>query len=256
MKRHDEEQCKAVFHQFLCAYYPESAISWKDGPDPPDFVLHASQDTFAVEVTTLMESYDLGDGPLPVAAVRATLQRFIKSVEMDARQAGTLQGSYIVFATKPIDYFASVKADAKRMLLQYIADTRTLRSAPETVVFHDKAQRIAILKDGDDSTKLVLGGPVFAKWEGEAVERAHVLLKAVLDDKFRKLGRITLPVILLIRDAYHFADAAMLRIALAGLESVEAFHTVFVVSDTTGLVLYSKLDEWRKATGVFLSDRE
>jgi hypothetical protein len=89
---------------------------------------------------------------------------------------------------------------------------------------------------------VVLGGPFFGKWEGEAVADARALLDKVLSNKRQKLRQVAYPPILLIRDAYVFADAAMLRDGLAGVDSVAAFHTVFLVTEGSGFVLYSRED--------------
>jgi hypothetical protein len=46
------------------------------------------------------------------------------------------------------------------------------------------------------------------------------------------------------RDAYLSGKRAVLRNALAGLESVTAFHTVFLVADSTGVVLQFENNAW------------
>jgi hypothetical protein len=208
---------------------------------------------FAVEVTTLLEKVLVGNGlPLPHAVISKILQDFVENVETTARAEGCLHGDYLVAFPTPIDNFADVRGEIQGRLLDYIRSTGSLERSPLEIVFEgivpqQTPQQCRIQKVGNKLDRVVSGGPVWAKWEGDATVDLCGLLNQSLDTKVDKLRDITAPRILLLLDEYMFADQEMYEKCIPRISSLGSFHTVFVVQgNERGFVFYSQRSDWSR----------
>ena len=82
-------------------------------------------------------------------------------------------GNYLIFFPTPIDDFSTVRGEIQDRLLEYIRDTRSLENASWKVVYEKTAsqqrpQQCMIQKVNNKLNRVSQGGPVWAKWEGEA----------------------------------------------------------------------------------------
>lgn len=84
------------------------------------------------------------------------------------------------------------------------------------------------------------------KWESETQQELSRDLAALLEAKKAKLVRIREPVILLILDAYHYADVEQWLQALLTIPSREAFHSICRIAppDQTA-ILWSVNPKWQ-----------
>lgn len=255
MKRADEELCKSQFDMFLKAFVDLGEVTWEEVAqknEPPDYYLLLDDVRFAVEVTTLMEKVSVGTSSLlPRGVIHQFLKRFVDTVQSVARADGCLQGNYLVSFPTPIDGFADVQDSLREALLEYIRRNAGLNTAPQEIVFErripqQRPQRCGIQKVNSDRDQIVMGGPMWFKWEGEVSQDVCRLLNHRLDDKASKLKDIADPWILLLLDSYVFADAGFYQGCVSDLAAVSAFHTVFIVQGREqAFILHTKDSNWQ-----------
>jgi len=256
MKREDEEFCKAQFDTFVKQFFTLPEVTWEEvaqRDEPPDYYVCLGNTRFAVEVTTLMELVSVGtSSPLPHFQIHRLLEKFVDNVEEIAGKAGYLQGNYLVSFSTPIDNFSDVQDEIRDKLLGYIQNTSDTETSPLEIVFErivpqQRPQQCGIQKLGNKPNRVVEGGPVWVKWEGEAAEGICDLLNESLDTKAGKLKGIGEPKILVLLDEYRFADRQMYEDCARRLSSLAHFHTVFVVQgQNEGFPLHSRNYDWLK----------
>jgi hypothetical protein len=254
MKRADEELCRAQFDTFMKKFFTPSQVTWEEVAqqnEPPDYYLLLGTMKFAVEVTTLIETVSVGTlSALPHSVIRRFFQEFVDEVETIAKTKGYLQGDYLVSFSTPIESFAVVQDVIRAKLLEYIQNTNGFDEAPLEVVFErstpqQRPQQCGIQKVGSELNRIVAGGPVWAKWEGEAAQDICDLLRQSLGIKADKLKDIAHPKILLLLDEYRFADQQMYQKCVPHLSLLASFHTIFVVqSYRRGFPLHSQNHNW------------
>jgi len=256
MKRADEEFCKAQFDTFIKQFFTLPEVIWEEvaqRDEPPDYYLFLGNTRFAVEVTTLMELVSVSaSSRLPHFHIHRLLEQFVDNVEEIARKEGYLQGNYLVAFSTAIDNLTDVQDGMRDKLLEYIQTTSIVETAPLETVFEriapqQRSQRCGIQKLGSKPNRVVVGGPVWSKWEGEAAEGICDLLSESLNTKADKLRGIGEPKILVLLDEYRFANRQMYEDCVHRLSSLAHFHTVFVVWDQNeGFPLYSHNLDWLK----------
>lgn len=254
MKRVEEEFCKTQFDAFVRRFFAPSEVIWKEvaqQDEPPDYYLFLSTTKFAVEVTTLMEKALVGSSlRLPHAVISKIFQDFVDEVGTIAKTKGYLHGDYLVSFPTPIDDFAFVRDAIQEGLLEYIRSTSSLERAPLKVVFkrtvpQQRPQQCGIQKVSNKLDRVIPGGPVWMKWEGDAAADICGLLNESINTKKEKLRDISAPKILLLFDEYRFADSKMYESCIPQLSSLSSFHIVFVVQgNKRGFVLYSRNCSW------------
>lgn len=253
MKSKSEEFCKVSFDTYLRKIMPISNLLWTDvkqKDEPPDYYLSVDDIKYAVEVTILMQKVNVeAKNHLPIGIIRNLLSKFVKEeVEMVARNGGYLQGAYLVVFSKPITNFAEVKGAIQTELLSYIADTIASSKASPRVIYKNSRQECLIEKVNSEDNKVVMGGPVIFKWEGESLAEAKQLLNERLDEKKHRLRNISLSKILLLHDKYPFTYRGTYKACISEVPSSHSFHTVFVAgSDNEGEILYSQEPAWARS---------
>jgi hypothetical protein len=245
MKTPQEEFCKSEFHMFLKSSIDLSSITWSDGDEPPDYYVDLSGREFAVEVTTLMENFQVDARSLSRIEIITSLWNMVDAVQEEAEAQNILRGTYTVSFSRPIENFGRHRLRIKREILEYVRSTQYLENAPEIEYLVDEIRMVSIHKNHDKSNKIVPLGPANAKWKSQAREEICQLINKCLSDKVHKLRNISLPKILLLRDAYHFADQEMHVDCTPQLALLPNFHTVFVIrNNEDGFVLHSEEANW------------
>src|SRR5689334_11080515 len=139
MKREDEEHAKASFDRYLRNKYPNITIEWEDVEqqnEPPDYFVYLGTEKIAVEVTTLMEAVELG-GPKAITfqGVIHWMDKFVKETEKIAFSQDYLRGEYVIRFNRPIKDFGQVRQQIQLDILNYIHETKSFESAPESIVY-------------------------------------------------------------------------------------------------------------------------
>lgn len=248
MKSENEEFCRSKFDEFIRENSSIASIRWEDvaqRDEPPDYYLSLDGIKYAVEVTILMDKLKVGNLKLSPLAVIASLWSLVDEVEATAKRNHYLNGAYAVSFSRPIVDFSSIRDQLFDDLLAYVKATQNVSTAPEHFVLEQGAQKCAIQKLHDQKGYIGKVGPSGGKWEVEVAEEICTLLEERVSDKRHKLSKIIEPKVLLLYDAYHFANPEMYRSCLDSLAQLRFFNTIFVVpSNQAGWVLYSENSHW------------
>jgi len=237
-----EEFCKAQFDEFIKSSLEPNSIYWEDVPqkeEPPDYYLYLDNRKYAVEVTTLMEKKSVGEAELPLFAILGTLSRIVKDIERRALFQGILKGAYIIDFSLPITDLSRIRERLKKELLEYIKTTKSKTSAPEKTIFKHNRQRCTIEKKHDKKDYVGMMGPHDAKWERDIIIEACGLIQERINEKFRLLSGIQNKKILLLYNAYGFAEQEIFRACLDELTHLDFFHMIFIIgSEGSGWIFY------------------
>jgi hypothetical protein len=248
VKSENEEFCKLKFDDFIRASSKNYSIVWEDvaqKDEPPDYFLYLDGNKYAVEATILVEKAEVGNLQLPSIEITASLWQITDDVEASAKNITCLNGAYIVSFSQPIANLKSVRDELFSKLLAYVKETQYLSTAPERIVFEHGSQICRIKKLHDEKDYIGQIGPSGSKWEGEAQNEVCKLLTERINSKNHKLSKIKEPKILLLYDAYHFANVAMYKNCIPNIPELASFHTVFVVQvNSVGFLLCSLNTSW------------
>jgi hypothetical protein len=223
--RRDEQFAKEAFSRFLTKRH-STLPQWEPGSQPPDFWLDIAQRPFAVEVTQVMESLAVGPIVLTERGANFALRQAIQQLEHQAREAGLLRGFYLIHVC-PLPDLRAILPELRARLFIYLQNTAAVPAADcEELWRGQHGQRWTVRKLHTKTAALdgflSLGG---AKWEGEVRKELRKLLSASLADKVEKTRAIREDVIVLLVDAYHYADSGEWLRAANGLDT-SRFHTV------------------------------
>lgn len=249
-KRQDEEFCKHTFHSFLAHFYRSDNLFWEPvSPcqEPPDYYLRILNQRYAVEVTTVMEPPSPNHWQAP-SAEESRLYRLVKRVERQAEQRGHMQGSYVVEGG-PVDNFGTCQRKLRQALLEYIRRTREPIEAPRVVLHRSRRSEWAIRKYARyrNVIKLVAPKGLGDHWREEVCCRLRERIAERLDTKAKKLQGLSMPVILLLFDQYHYARRSAWTEASSALD-LDQFHTVVRISDGgRAQILASARSDWSGA---------
>jgi hypothetical protein len=223
--RRDEEFAKEAFSRFLTTRH-STPLQWGPGAQPPDFWLDVAERRFAVEVTQAMESFDVGPIVLTERGANAALRQAVQQLEYEAREAGLLRGFYHIHVC-PLPDLRAILPVLRARLFAYLQDTAAVTAADRVELWRGQyGQKWTVQKLHTKAAALAesmsLGG---AKWEDEVREELRNLLSARLAQKVEKARAIREEVIVLLVDAYHYADSDEWLRAASGLDT-SRFHTV------------------------------
>lgn len=244
MKSKIEEYCKSEFQDYLESTTQVTQIKWEED-EPPDYYLYMDGKKYAVEVSTLVQRFRIGELTLSRIGVVASLWDLVDEVERTAEKEATLNGTYVVRFSRPITDFGTVRDQLFQQLLSYMRRTRQHASARERVVFEQGKQRCTIEKLHNQRSHVGKIGPSDAKWEVEITEEVCSLLQERIDTKHDKLRDISDPKVLLLYDAYQLATPKAYQSCLDDLTHLDEFHTVFIAGEgRPRWVLHSKNSGW------------
>ncbi len=249
MKRRHEEIAKSEFDALIRWLFPNVPIAWEDVPqvqEPPDWYLTIGSSRYAVEATSIVEYILICDEQVPSSSIAISLHRFIDEVEAISIQQGILTGAYVVWFC-PVPDFSARKAEIRRRLLDYIRDTQNAPAAPRTDVLEVGDQVISIQKFHNEGRFVAecISFTARAKIESEVQRELSNALAAVLEDKATKLLRVCKPVILLILDAYYYADISQWFQAVSESLLRNAFHSICrIAPPDPAVILWSVDPKW------------
>ena len=133
-------------------------------------------------------------------------------------------------------------------MLDYIRSTGHLHSAERQFVFEQRNEICWIEKlHGSGHKVRKVGPPSRMKSSRQIAREVCELLQERIGGKMKKLKHVLGPKILLILDAYRFADRDMYTACLPELSSsLAGFHTVFIVrtGSAENFALVSKEAHW------------
>ncbi len=249
VKRVDEEFAKEAFVRFL-ARVGGALGDWQDGSDPPDYFLSLPGHRFAVEVTQVMERFDLAVSPVPYAGMSKSLTRLTRRLQARALQEGVLRGTYVL-AFKPIPNLGQQESVLTDRLLQLLSSGSQVKRDHWTPVLQGPdGPLVEIMKLTDNGATIAeLVGGSGPKWGGQIVEEGSRLILEALTNKADRLRNVAGAHILLLVDAYHYAPGEIWRASIGGAASLRSsFHTIARVhAEYECQVLFSMEPAWEAA---------
>jgi len=227
MKRSDEEHCRVAFDRFLEGENPASHREWCEVPadqEPPDYYLTLGAERYAVEVTSVVEFVDVLPKPLSQITLNQSAERLVHKAEAIASRQGILSGAYAVYLG-PIDNFAAHRESLLQAIVEYVRRTAALPSAPAATLHKGSGRHYDIRKVSATGSLIGLMFSEGAKWQVEARDELHALLRAAVTRKARLLCGLR-PACLLLLDRYLFADAGSWLHAASSIERNGLFSLI------------------------------
>jgi len=256
-KSASEKFCKNLFHEFLKNHFPNSVISWdsvEKKDEPPDYFLFIDGTKYAVEVTIVVETVDIGaNEPLPIGKIQEELKKFIQDkVQSVAQDNHYLHGLYLVTFPKPIYSLTTVKTIIQNKLLTYIRNTKSLSHAPSERIWESGTEICIITKVSDDKDNAVLmAGPGASKFPSQVLADASQLLNKRIQEKEYKLRNISFPKVLLLHNKDIFCTSETFKHSISSIPSHISFHSVFIVDSGKVVLLYSQDPKWVSHVNVY-----
>jgi hypothetical protein len=127
--RRDETFAQEALTRFFAERYPRSPI-WQSGSEPPDFWVYMAGRRFAVEVTQVMESLEVGSITLTGRGAIAALRRAVQQIEALARDAGLLRGFYHIHVC-PLPDFRTALPELQARLFAYLSETARVQAGEQ-----------------------------------------------------------------------------------------------------------------------------
>ena len=226
----EEELCAECFRRLLADRLGRADVDFERGKDPPDFVFTIGGRRFPVEVTSLVESVDRNGESESIIGVQAEFRKFAQNVEKEAVRAGYHDGLYVIQCGARAD----VRKDRRRLVslaVDFVRQTQSVREKAEQELVGGKhAERVHICRLSSGALCI---GPVTvgAKWSADSDAEVRQAVKTCIDAKNKALRRISQrdKLILILYDAYLYADVQGIRRAAEALKSEESFHSIVCV---------------------------
>jgi hypothetical protein len=227
--------------------------------DPPDFWISVNGHTFAAEVTSMVTNAGY-------QARGVALKDVVKrSMCEDIRN----RGMYALFTMRQPELPKKNTREWKSLVaesLAFIRDTREVTSTHQHLLIADMNGRLSIRKLGNDGTTIGMVGAPGLKWQGEIqlelcelIQHAIVTKRAILEKK--EVLQQCSGIILLLYDAYGYAEVADAQKSLMKTAGYDWFHSIFWAASFTdrinelspgepgrqGNFLFSKEAKWSKS---------
>ncbi len=233
----------------------------REKDDPPDFWVHVDGRKYAAEVTSITIAAE--------NACWAACCALEKAVGDAATTQQCLSGTYVLSVHRKPDLPRRTSADwclLVKKAVSYLRRVAAKQPAGESILLTDEQGRVSIRKVSTGGAAVRLVHLPEAKWEGEIHEELQGLVQNAVTTKRAKLEKKRVRakcahVILVLYDAYGFADMDDVRRALLDMAGYEWFHSVFWAASFTdrrnelfpehpgrhGVFLYSRDPDWGNA---------
>ncbi|MDD5468346.1 MAG: hypothetical protein PHS96_11110 [Anaerolineales bacterium] len=194
--------------------------------DPPDFTVTIDGEIFPTEVTSIVWHQQS----------LAQYEEFVKAIRDCADSLGILSGTY-AFKVSRLPCIPKPTSKNGHQLLdvavQYIDNTQQQGVSPGVQLAQDRSGKISIEKvsASGSSVRILWSSP--AMWEGDIQNQLATLIQRSVDDKKRKLqgtGISFQRALLLLYDAFGYAEPEDVVAAMQQVNGYEWFHSIFWVA--------------------------
>jgi len=188
--------------------------------DPPDFWVTIDGVTFPTEVTSIVsnQQYD------------AQCEEFSKAIQRLAESRTVLSGTYALTTTGFPRIPKPTSKDGKRLLEMAVSFINETQTNPELKLLHNKMGIISISKLSPNGFTVGLCRNAPWLWEGEIQIQVAPLIQHAVDEKIRKLQSVGIEhqrALLLLYDAFVYADLTDARAAITQITGFNWFHSIF-----------------------------
>lgn len=247
--RQDEEFCQKQFDIYIKSKSSPNTISWVEGNHKvaPDYFLTVGNESFVVEVTTLMEQVPRGKKRISAQGIYEFTREYVEKLETAALQKKILTGTYFIhFSPIQIDVH-NVRRKLKNKILEFIAETQNIDKTEPMRITVDEIRYCSVQKIRGVDTKLILASyPASAKWQGDAQIEACRDLNEIVSNKSKLLEHIESEKILLVLIRSPFVEIDYLLNCIAQIENIQNFHTIFAVGgwENSNRIIFTKNQLW------------
>ena len=203
---HIETLCKEKLEAYLGKKYPAEVPIWSPGSEPPDFWMSFYNSNYAVEMTSIVDRFEVGSISLPEPSVDKSLSKFVTQMETQAKEERILNGTYLVQFRKPVQNLRNVKEKIQILIMDYLCKTADVESAPEKLIWSSSEDVCFISKIHGNKDRLYCGWPPRGSFEEAAKTELCKMLDHALKTKAKKMLHIPDPKIIVIHDYYGLAS--------------------------------------------------
>jgi hypothetical protein len=191
--------------------------------DPPDFTVMIDGDPFPTEVTSIVSHQQY----------RAQCDEFAKAICDRADSLGILSGKY-AFTVSRLSRIPKPTSKNGRQLIDaavaYVGATREQESSSKVQLTQDELGKISIEKISANGSIVGIVWILPGMREDETQNQLALLIQQAVDDKKRKLqdtGIGSRRALLLLYDAFGYADPKDAVIAMQQVNGYDWFHSIF-----------------------------
>lgn len=234
----------------------------REEQDPPDFTVTIDGEAFPAEVTSIVSQQQS----------HAQCDHFAKAIQAQATSLAILSGKYAFIVSQLPSIPKPTSPDGRQLIeraIDYIDATRNQTAAPATQLTLASCHKISIMKLTPDGSSVSLVRCAPPMWQARYQCQLASLIQQAVDDKKRKLenvGIVSGRALLLLYDAFGYADPEDALSAIQQVSGCEWFHSIFWAAsfsdrkNTTypaqpgrnGLFLYSSNSDWHNSGTVSL----
>lgn len=230
----------------------------RERQDPPDFTLTIDGEAFPAEVTSIVSHQEY----------HARCNDYLRELMNRLATSGILSGKYAIIVSRQPHVPKLASNDGRRILdtaIAYISATRDRDFADETELAKHDMGKMSIRKVSPNGSFVGLVWSPSALWEGEIRSELTSLIQQAVNRKRHKLRHAGIgpgAALLLLYDAFGYAEPEDAQIALRQVIGYEWFHSIYWSASFTdrrnatypdepgrdGLFLYSRNSNWISAS--------
>lgn len=224
-RRIDEELVSAdALKHVLCTIYDDKDVSIRrEWDDPPDFTVIVNGVSYPAEVTSIVT----------LQQYHEHCKEFVNVLKNKATSLDILHGKYSFLVFRLPNIPRPKSRGGFRLLdaaVTYIEETRDIDSNSDVVLVHEASGKIGIAKSTSIGSTVGLIWTPPAMWEGEIRNQLSMLIQNAIDNKKRKLqkkGIEAQSALLLLYDAYGYAELDDAIASMRHVNGYEWFHSIF-----------------------------
>jgi hypothetical protein len=256
-RRRIDEELVAVdsLKQVLCLRCAcQDVIIHRERQDPPDFTLEIDGEAFPAEVTSIVSHQEY----------HARCNDYLRALMNRLATSRILSGKYQIIVSRQPHVPKLASNDGRHILdtaIAYISATRDRDFADENELAKDDTGKMSIRKVSPNGSSVDLYRSPSALWEGEIRSELTSLIQQAVNRKRVKLQNAGIAqgaALLLLYDAFAYAEPEDAQIALRQVIGYEWFHSIYWAASFTdrrnatypdepgrdGLFLYSRNSNW------------
>jgi hypothetical protein len=247
MGREAEEPAQELFEKYLIEDQ-EVVDSSRNRGETPDRILHCGKNSYAVEITSLIESIPIGDSQAhSLQMSKAVHTNIALKVEKVAKEKGILRGTYSLVFGRSLLNKPDLEEIATTFVLNYIGRTMMDEKAPpEILPSPDSIRSVAfIVKHCSDGAKLNDANPTASGWEGDCRSEFQRIITDRVECKIEKLAACEFPIVLLLWAATSLISYKQLREVEISQSCQDSAAAAYLVSQDWGVFqLWSSISNW------------
>jgi hypothetical protein len=225
-RRIDEElvSVDSLKHVLCTCFGYKHVCIHREQQDPPDFIVTINGKTFPTEVTSIVMERPYEHS--------MQCKRLMNAIRDCANKIGILVGQYTFEVTRTPYIPKPTSREGYQLMdaaIAYIHDSQLQEVGPEIRLTQDKLGKISLRKYAANGSTLEMVSTQ-SMWEGEIQDLLVTLIQRAIDGKICKLrdaGIVPREALLLLYDAFNYAEPNDVVTAMQKVNRCEWFHSIF-----------------------------